>query len=111
MNQAAPDVMNALMPIILKNEICGKSFKNYIVGAAGNFEHENDAVNELSEPLLSRFGGIITWKTGGEAEWKSAFNWMKNKWEANCCHHCGNFPAFYPTQAVTAYFLHNLEDP
>lgn len=81
MNQAAPDVMNALMPIILKNEICGKSFKNYIVGAAGNFEHENDAVNELSEPLLSRFGGIITWKTGGEAEWKSAFNWMKNKWE------------------------------
>ena len=32
MNQAAPDVMNALMPIVLKTEICGIKFKQSFVG-------------------------------------------------------------------------------
>ena len=77
MNQAQPDVMNALMPIVLKNVICGKKFKNFIVGAAGNFEHEND-VNQLSAPLLSRFGGIIMWESG---DWNDTFKFLRKKWK------------------------------
>lgn len=79
MNQAAPDVMNALMPIVLKNVVCGVTFKNFIVGAAGNFEEENEGgVNELSKPLLSRFGGVITWQSG---DWDNAFGYMHKKWD------------------------------
>ena len=78
MNQAAPDVMNALMPIVLKTEICGKKFHNFVVGAAGNFEHENSAVSELSAPLKSRFGGIITWESGN---WEDAFKHLRKKWK------------------------------
>lgn len=78
MNQAAPDVMNALMPIVLKTEICGIKFNNFVVGAAGNFESENSAVSELSGPLLSRFGGIITWESG---DWKDAFAHLHKKWD------------------------------
>ena len=78
MNQAAPDVMNALMPIVLKTEVCGKKFNNFIVGAAGNFEHENEGgITELSAPLKSRFGGVITWESG---DWKDAFNHLRKKW-------------------------------
>ena len=78
MNQAAPDVMNALMPIVLKNEICGKKFDNFIVGAAGNFESENGAINELSGPLKSRFGGVIVWESG---DWDDAFSHLHKKWD------------------------------
>lgn len=78
MNQAAPDVMNALMPIVLKNELCGIKFDNFVVGAAGNFEHENGAVNELSGPLRSRFGGVIKWISD---DWKSAFKHLHSKWD------------------------------
>lgn len=78
MNQAAPDVMNALMPIVLKTEVCGIKFNNFVVGAAGNFESENGAVNELSGPLLSRFGGVITWESG---DWKDAFAHLHKKWD------------------------------
>lgn len=77
MNQAAPDVMNALMPIVLKTEICGLKFNNFVVAAAGNFESENGAVNELSGPLLSRFGGVITWQSG---DWDDAFKHLRKKW-------------------------------
>lgn len=78
MNQAAPDVMNALMPIVLKNEICGIKFENFVVAGAGNFESENGAVSELSGPLLSRFGGVITWISD---DWKSAFKHLHGKWD------------------------------
>lgn len=81
MNQAAPDVMNALMPIVLETNICGYKFTNFIVGAAGNFEHENGSVNELSGPLKSRFKPIIVWETGGDAEWKQAFDFMHKNWD------------------------------
>lgn len=80
MNQAAPDVMNALMPIVLEHEICGVKFDNFFVGAAGNFEHENNAVNELNGPLRSRFKPIIVWETGGEA-WKGAFKFLHKQWD------------------------------
>ncbi len=79
MNQAAPDVMNALMPIVLKNEVCGKKFKNFVVGAAGNFESENEGgITELSGPLKSRFGGVITWESG---DWEDAFKYLHKKWD------------------------------
>ena len=77
MNQAAPDVMNALMPIVLEHEVCRVPFDNFFVGAAGNFEDENDAVNELSGPLRSRFKPIITW----QPDWKAAFSNLHEKWD------------------------------
>lgn len=80
MNQAQPDVMNALMPIVLEHEICERKFDNFFVGAAGNFESENGAVYELSGPLKSRFKPLITWDTGGAA-WKSAFKYLHRKWD------------------------------
>ena len=81
MNQADGAVMNALMPIVLETEVCGVKFENFMVGAAGNFDHENDAVNELSGPLKSRFKPIIVWETGGDAEWKQAFDFMHKEWD------------------------------
>lgn len=81
MNQADGAVMNALMPIVLETEVCGVKFDNFMVGAAGNFDHENDAVNELSGPLKSRFKPIIIWETGGDAEWKQAFDFMHKEWD------------------------------
>ena len=80
MNQARPDVMNALMPIVLKHEVCEIPFYNFFVGAAGNFEDENDAVNELSGPLASRFAPIIIWRTDDES-WRSAFAYLHKKWD------------------------------
>lgn len=77
MNQAASDVMNALMPIILEHEVCRVPFENFFVGAAGNFENENDAVNELSGPLRSRFKPIITWQT----DWSASFSHLHSKWD------------------------------
>ena len=101
MNQAQPDVMNALMPIVLEHEICGRKFgpkvdtgkkdedgnpimevkeSNFFVGAAGNFESENGAVNELSGPLKSRFKPLIVWETGTPESWKSAFEYIRKNW-------------------------------
>ena len=83
MNQADGAVMNALMPIVLETEVCGVKFDNFIVGAAGNFEHENESgINELSGPLKSRFKPIIVWETGGDAEWKQAFDFMHKEWDS-----------------------------
>ena len=77
MNQAQPDVMNALMPIILEHEVCRVPFENFFVGAAGNFENENDAVQELSGPLRSRFKPLITWQT----DWSASFSHLHSKWD------------------------------
>jgi len=74
LNQADPMVMTALMPIVLDKTICGVKFKNYIVGAAGNFEWENASVNELPTPLKKRFDPIITWETGTPRAWNATFN-------------------------------------
>lgn len=76
-NQADPNVMNAVMPIVLEHEICRVKFDNFFVGAAGNFEDENDAVNEMSGPLKSRFKPIITWQT----DWISAFSHLHKEWD------------------------------
>lgn len=82
MNQAQPDVMNALMPIVLKNVICNIQFDNFMVGAAGNFEDENEeGVSELSGPLKSRFKPIIIWNTGSEDDWKATFKYLHKTWD------------------------------
>lgn len=83
MNQAAPDVQNALMPIVLETIICNIKFDNFIVGAAGNFADENDAVSDLSAPLTSRFKPIIVWETGTEEAWHEAFDHLRKnkKWD------------------------------
>ena len=81
MNQAAPDVMNALMPIILEHEICEVKFDNFFVGAAGNFEDENGAVSELSGPLKSRLKPIITWEVNTDRAWKQTFKYLHKKWD------------------------------
>ena len=75
MNQADPQVMNALMPIVKDNRICEQVIPNYIVGAAGNYESENEAVNELSGPLKSRFKPLIIW----HEDWKAAFKFLHKK--------------------------------
>lgn len=82
MNQAQPDVMNALMPIVLKNVICNIQFDNFMVGAAGNFEEENeDGISQLSGPLKSRFKPIIIWNSGTEDDWRSVFKYLHKKWD------------------------------
>ena len=81
MNQADPVVQNALMPIVLENEICGIKFKNFIVGAAGNYQSENKAVEDLSGPLESRFKPIIIWSTNSDEDWAAAFRHMHKKWD------------------------------
>ena len=80
MNQAQPDVMNALMPIILENTICGYQFdKDFLmIGAAGNLERENrGGVSELSKPLKDRFRPIIIW----ECDWDAAFKHLHSKYD------------------------------
>lgn len=82
MNQAQPDVMNALMPIVLKNVICNIQFDNFMVGAAGNFEEENeDGISELSGPLKSRFKPLIIWNSGSEDDWRSVFKYLHKQWD------------------------------
>ena len=81
MNQAAPDVMNALMPIVLDHKICDKPYENFFVGAAGNFESENSAVNELSGPLKSRFKPIIEWESDTDEAWSTSFNYLHKKYD------------------------------
>ena len=92
MNQAAPDVMNALMPIILEHEIDGQKYgkrdkdgnvieSNFFCGAAGNFESENDAVNELSGPLKSRLKPLIVWETDTDEAWGAAFKYLHSEWD------------------------------
>lgn len=78
MNQADPGVMNALMPIVLENQICGKKIPNFVACAAGNFDWENrEGVNEIQGPLLDRFGGKpIIW----ESNWSDAFSHLSKKW-------------------------------
>jgi len=79
MNQAQPDVMNALMPIVKETKICGIKFKNFLVAAAGNEEEENQGgLSELSAPLRSRFGGVIKWQSG---DWDSAMKHLAKKWK------------------------------
>lgn len=82
MNQATPDVLNALMPIVLENEICGLKFKNFIVGAAGNFSEENEGgLSDLSVPLAQRFKPLIIWDAGTDEEWNEVFKYLHKKWD------------------------------
>lgn len=89
LNQAPNDVMNAMMPIAHKDRvICGKKFKNYFCGAAGNLDSENE-LNPIRRPVMARFGNKpIRWITGlsdnpkeAEAAWKNAFIHLHENWD------------------------------
>lgn len=89
LNQAPNDVMNAMMPIAHKDRIiCGKKFKNYFCGAAGNLDSEND-LNQIRRPVMARFGnrpirwvtGLSTDKTEARTAWENAFDYLHEKWD------------------------------
>ena len=90
LNQAPNDVMNAMMPIAHSDHmICGHQFNNYICGAAGNLDSENE-LNQLKKPVLGRFGlQPIKWITGynedpekAKQAWRNSFNFLHKKWDA-----------------------------
>lgn len=83
-NQAKPDVMNALMPIVLENTICGKKMPNFLVGAAGNFDYENlDGIQDIraNDALLSRFLPLIIWESDTKQTWKETFDHLHSVWD------------------------------
>lgn len=82
MNQAGNDVMNTLMPIVLKHSICGVKYSNYFCGGAGNMSYENPGLEVIPRPLMSRFGGIITWITGTKEAWQDAFDYLHKVWDS-----------------------------
>jgi hypothetical protein len=79
MNQAQPEVMNALMPIIHERTIGGRHYDNLICGAAGNLMDENlGGVSELSKPLAARLKKI-NWESHTEDAWKDAIEHLVKK--------------------------------
>lgn len=82
MNQAAPDVLNALMPIVLNHVVCGIKFPNMIVGAAGNLASENASLSDLNKPLRDRFKPIIKWEVHTPETWKSAFEYLHQTFDS-----------------------------
>lgn len=84
MNQADPDVMNSLMPIVLEHTIGPVHFDNMIVGAAGNYETENDSVTNIKEqkPLLSRFRCFVEWEANTEESWNDHFRWAHKEYDS-----------------------------
>lgn len=84
LNQAADDVLNAIMPIVEAKTICGIKFPNMIVGAAGNLTSEN--MNGLSDilsnkPLCARLFPF-KWKTHTDEEWASHFEWAHKEYDS-----------------------------
>lgn len=77
MNQASPDVQNALMPILLESEIGGIKFDNVWFGAAGNYSEENASISDLSAPLRSRFIKEHIWNEN----WEDAFEHITEKYK------------------------------
>lgn len=79
MNQADPAVINALMPIVNDNVICGLELDNYFVGSAGNLMEENEAgLTDLrdNQAFFSRVKPIIIW----QKEWEPALDYIREKW-------------------------------
>ena len=89
MNQATPEVLNALMPIILETTICNIKFHNFVVGAAGNYQSEND-VNKLPGPVLSRVAPVIIWQDNDPESWEDAMNYIKKEWSGKLEGHADN---------------------
>ena len=83
MNQAQPDVMNTLMPIILEHTVAGEKMTNFFVGCAGNLDDENIALSSLDDnkPLKSRLMPIIKWETNTPETWKQSFSHLHKKFD------------------------------
>lgn len=80
MNHAPSDVLHTLMPIVKDHVICGQQFNNFIVGAAGNLQEEDD-LEELPGPLADRFKPIIKWESNTADTWASAFKHLHKVWD------------------------------
>lgn len=81
MNQASNAVMNALMPIVKENVVCGVKFDNFFCGGAGNMSFEND-LEEIPIPLMSRMGGApVAWLAGTPEAWTEAFSYLHKEWD------------------------------
>lgn len=94
LNHCASDVMKVLMPIVLKGTLCGKSYPNFIVGAAGNTKDEGE-FEELPPALVSRMKPIIQWESNTESTWNEAFKDIHKHWDSkvgedlvNMVHQC-----------------------
>ena len=74
-NQAPYDVLNTLMSIILDHTVATVKLDNFFVGAAGNEEGENIALQQIekNKPLQERLLPVIKWETGTPAAWHNAF--------------------------------------
>ena len=80
-NQAQPDVMNAIMPIVQKKAICGQILNNFIVGAAGNFDEENSGVNPIDNKALQQRLQKIAWYDGDDESWRESFQYLHKAWD------------------------------
>lgn len=83
-NQANANVQNTCMRIVLDHVVAGRKLPNITVGAAGNYDSENDALTSLSTPLKSRFIGVIKWTVPGEdktAKWAETAEYLHGKWD------------------------------
>ena len=82
-NQATPDIMNALMPIVQEHEIAGYKFDNFIVGAAGNYQDENVGVlsDVVDNKALAQRLIRIPWKDGDDESWDDALKFMHKTWD------------------------------
>ena len=81
MNQASGETQNALMPIIKDHVIAGYPFNNYVAAGAGNFHDENDYVNAMSDPIISRLQPIIVWKDQDPESWEEYYRYQRKKWK------------------------------
>ena len=77
-NQAPPQVMNTLMPIVLDGKLGKQTYDNFVCGAAGNYKSENESVEDLPTPLMSRFGHPIIWNDNNEEAWAEQLDFWKN---------------------------------
>lgn len=80
LNHCQADVMKVLMPIVLEGTLGKKSYKNFIVGGAGNTRDEGE-FEELPPALVSRMKPIIQWESNTEATWEEAFKEIHKKWD------------------------------
>ncbi len=79
-NQAPPQVMNTLMPIVLDNKLGKQVYDNFICGSAGNYKSENDSIEDIPGPLMSRFGHPIIWNDNTEEAWSEQLDFWKSSY-------------------------------